>query len=134
MVTELKRANAAARARAESTPQAISVGVWNDGRLLIEMSNGIGLLVVASRLEGLERATPDDLSAVEISPSGFGLHFPTVDADVYLPGLLEGRSGTARYMAAALGARGGQVKSDAKAEASRQNGRGGGRPRKSVSV
>jgi hypothetical protein len=78
----------------------------------------------------LERATPTDLGEIEISPSGFGLHFPRIDADLYIPALLEGFFGSRRWMAARLGARGGKAKTEAKAEASRANGLLGGRPRK----
>lgn len=130
MANSLKRANDAARERLAQTPRAVSVAVAADGRLQIEFSGRWTLLVPANEIEGLEQATREDLSAVEISPSGFGLHFPTVDADVYLPGLLEGHFGSRRYMAAALGGEGGRARTPAKAEASRQNGRLGGRPRK----
>ena len=27
------------------------------------------------------------MTKIEISPSGLGLHFPAIDADIYLPGL-----------------------------------------------
>ena len=33
---------------------------------------------------GLETAKPADLDAIEIGLSGFGLHFPKLDADIYL--------------------------------------------------
>ncbi len=131
MVSEIERASAAAQGRIATTPRAISVGQARDGRLLIELSNGVGLLVDPQRLQGLEGSTPEDLNRVEISPSGFGLHFPTLDADIYVPGLLEGRTGSLAYMAAAaMGARGGMARTAAKAQASRENGRKGGRPRK----
>lgn len=135
MAIDLKRADDAARVRLASTPRALSARLLpDDGRLQIELSDGIALLVPPKALEGLQDATADDLAHVEISPSGFGLHFPTVDADVYVPGLLEGRTGSARFMAAALGARGGASRSDAKAEAARRNGAKGGRPRKHASA
>ncbi|WP_206085913.1 DUF2442 domain-containing protein [Massilia polaris] len=34
-------------------------------------------------------ALPADRKGAEISPSGLGVHFPKIDADVYLPALLE---------------------------------------------
>jgi hypothetical protein len=51
----------------------------------------------ARDLEGLERARPDMLEPIEITPSGLGLHFPKLDADLYLPTLLEGVFGTRRF-------------------------------------
>jgi hypothetical protein len=71
-------------------------------------------------------AKRSDLKVIEITPSGFGLHFPRLDVDLWLPGLLEGVFGTREWMASRLGARGGQ----AKARAARVNGKLGGRPRK----
>jgi len=129
----MKRADAAARERIAAFPRVVSAGYAQDrDRLLIELSTGLGLLVDYRRVEGLERASPNDLNAAEISPSGFGLHFPALDADVYVPALIEGKSGSAAYIAAQLGAAGGRVRSPAKARAARENGRLGGRPRKRV--
>jgi hypothetical protein len=47
----------------------------------------------------LEKATPAQLEPIEISPSGFGIHFPKLDADLYLPALLEGFLGSRKWMA-----------------------------------
>lgn len=133
MDSELKRANDAGRERLATTPRAVAAGFSEPyKRLLIELSDGLGLLVDPGQVQGLQGASADDLNRVEITPSGFGLHFPTLDADVYLPGLLEGRLGSARFMAAELASRGGSVRSDAKAAAARANGRLGGRPRKAT--
>jgi hypothetical protein len=46
---------------------------------------------------------------VEFSPSGLGLHFPKLDADLYLPALLEGFLGSRRCMASAMGKAGGKA-------------------------
>jgi hypothetical protein len=78
----------------------------------------------------LETAKPNQLSKIEISPSGLGLHFPAVDADIYLPALLEGFLGSRQWMAEQLGRAGGRVTSKAKAATVRANGKLGGRPRK----
>jgi len=39
-----------------------------------------------------KNVSPDKLKQIEISPSGFGLHFPHIDADLYLPSLLNNRA------------------------------------------
>ena len=70
------------------------------------------------------------LAEIEITPSGLGLHWPRLDADVYVPGFMKGIYGTRRWMAALLGAEGGKSSSPAKAAAARTNGAKGGRPRK----
>jgi hypothetical protein len=78
----------------------------------------------------LENSRPSQLDEIEISPSGFGIHFPKLDADIYLPALLEGVLGSKKWMASRLGQIGGQSRSRAKKAASRANGRLGGRPKK----
>jgi len=97
----------------------------------VELSTGAQFAFPRRQAQGLETAKRSDLKVIEITPSGFGLHFPRLDADLWLPGLLEGVFGTRQWMAAPLGARGGQVKTQAKARAARVNGKLGGRPRKS---
>jgi hypothetical protein len=99
-------------------------------RVVIDLSTGYEVAFAPRQAQGLERAKPTDLDIIEISPSGFGLHFPKLDADLWLPSLLEGVFGSRRWMAARLGARGGKTKSKAKARAARANGKRGGRPRK----
>lgn len=100
------------------------------GRIFIELSTGLAIAISPRDAQGLEEASPSQLSPIEISPSGLGIHFPKLDADLYLPGLLEGRLGSSKWMASRLGAKGGAARSSAKAAAARVNGRRGGRPRK----
>ena len=80
--------------------------------------------------EGLADAKPADLAIIEITPAGLGLHWPKLDADLYLPALLEGVFGSLRWMAGLLGKSGGLARTEAKVAAARENGRRGGRPRK----
>jgi hypothetical protein len=84
-------------------------------------------------VEGLHGASADDLRAVEVEAFGLGIHFPTLDADLYVPALLEGLLGPKNWMAAQLGAAGGRTRTAAKAIA-RENGKRGGRLRKKVVV
>lgn len=62
-------------------------------------------------------AKPAQLDEIEISPSGFGIHFPKIDVDVYLPSLLEGFVGSRRRMTARLLNGAGQRSSGAKVAA-----------------
>lgn len=98
-------------------------------RIVVRLNNGIELRFPAALAEALAGAAPEELAEIEISPAGLGLHWPRLDADLYLPALLEGVFGSKRWMAAQLGAAGGQARSAAKAAAARANGRRGGRPR-----
>jgi hypothetical protein len=127
---EFSEANARGAAR-RAGPTA--VGARYDrrlGRVLVSLSTGIDVAFPPHNVQGLEKAKPADLSVIEISPSGLGLHFPKIDADLYLPPLLEGFFGSRRWMASRLGRHGGQARTAAKVRAARANGRLGGRPRK----
>ena len=97
---------------------------------MVTLSNGLELAFPPRLAEGLADAKPADLMAVEITPTGLGLHWPRLDADLYLPALLAGVFGSTAWMAAQLGRSGGLSRSASKAAAARENGRKGGRPRK----
>jgi hypothetical protein len=99
-------------------------------RIVVDLDNGVQIAAPVDIIEGLAGASPADLAEIEISPAGLGLHWPRLDADVYLPALMQGVFGSKQWMAGILGAKGGSAKSAAKAEAARRNGAKGGRPRK----
>jgi Protein of unknown function (DUF2442) len=129
---EFKQANARAKTL-KSTPAATSARFdRKSGNIIVTLSSGVGIFFSPKDVQGLEDASPAQLSQIEITPSGFGLHFPKLDADLYLPALLEGFLGSRKWMAAHLGAQGGKARTKAKASAARANGALGGRPRKSM--
>jgi Protein of unknown function (DUF2442) len=103
-------------------------------RVVVNLNTGVQIAFPTRLAEGLAGASANDLAEIEISPAGLGLHWPKLDADVYVPALLKGVFGSKRWMAAELGATGGKVRSRAKAAAARQNGRKGGRPRKEAGL
>lgn len=122
-----------ARVRAETEPHAIAARYDKRLRMvLVALHTGLTVAFHPTDVQGLESATVADLSAIELDADGFGLHFPTLDADVWLPGLLAGHFGSKNWMAARMGRTGGKVRSPAKTAASRANGKRGGRPRKST--
>jgi len=125
-----KLANRRARRLQASVPRAISARFEHrSGRIVVDLSPNIAITFVPRQIQGLENAAPSQLNKIEISPSGFGLHFPKLDADVYIPALLEGCLGSKRWIAAQFGRSGGRSRSTAKKRASRANGALGGRPR-----
>ena len=104
------------------------------GRVVIEIDSGLEIAFKPQHAQGLEAATPADLSEIEISPSGQGLYFPAIDADLYLPALLDGFLGSKAWMAARMGQVGGRATTQAKQAAARANGRLGGRPRRKAAA
>jgi hypothetical protein len=126
-----KLANKRAKDLQASIPRAVSAHYDRaSGRVVIRLSSNLDVSFSANDAQGLEKATPSQLDEIEISPSGFGLHFPKLDADLYLPGILQGFLGSRKWMASRLGQTGGKSRSVDKQKASRANGKLGGRPRK----
>ena len=124
---------AQARGDALRSTQPTAVAARYDGRLrrvVVRLSTGLDVAFAPRDAEGLETATPEELSAIEITPSGLGLHFPQLDADLYLPALLDGYLGSRNWATARLGKKT-KPQSPAKS-ASRANGRLGGRPRRTA--
>lgn len=97
--------------------------------LILKLSDGSRRVIPREDLQGLQSATKDQVARVEILGGGTGLHWPDLDADFCLPGLLRGVFGNEKWMAE-IGSRGGAVRSAAKKRAARANGLKGGRPRR----
>lgn len=68
-------------------------------RVVIYLDSGLELAFSPKQAEGLEHARATELADAVISPSGLGIHFPHLDADIYLPALLEGFLGSKRWIA-----------------------------------
>lgn len=128
---DVRAAEKRMQARLKSQPHATSARYDRRGaRIVVGLSNGLELGVPVDLAQGLAGARPADLADIEISPTGLGLHWPRLDADLYLPALMEGIFGTRRWMASVMGKVGGRSTSSAKRAAVRENGKLGGRPRK----
>jgi hypothetical protein len=98
------------------------------GLIVIAFEDGCEFAFPPTLAEGLADAPRSKLSRIEISPNGLGLHWPLLDADFFVPALIEGTFGSRRWMQQ-IGKLGGSNRSAAKAKASRENGKRGGRPR-----
>lgn len=123
-----------AAARRGEAEEALPIAVEarydaSSGRVLITFNNGCLFAFPAALAQGLENAAPEALAEIEIW-GGQGLHWPALDVDLSVPGLLMGIFGTEAYMASQRAARAGAVRSPRKAAAARSNGAKGGRPRK----
>jgi len=83
----------------ETEPHARSVRHdRRSGMTVVELYNGCTFAFPPRRLQGLEQASDDELSQVEINGLGYGLHWEALDADFTVQGLMAGRFGSAAYM------------------------------------
>jgi len=129
-----------ARARARGDARvADSSSVVNaryiSGADAIELAfkGGGSMSIPLATVPSLERASASKLEPVVVSPAGDALSWPPLDADVYVPGLVERAFGTGLF-AASTGRRGGRRRSKATAAAAKANGAKGGRPRKRLTA
>ena len=135
-ITEQELAQAEARMNAiRAAGHAVSARYdRRRSRVVVALNTGVELTFPARLAEGLADASPDNLAEIEVSPAGLGLHWPKLDADLYVPALLQGVFGSKQWIARQLGAEGGRSRTAAKVAASRANGRKGGRPQKFASA
>jgi Protein of unknown function (DUF2442) len=124
-------ANKRGQRRLATTPVALKA-TYDEARdrVIITFKSNLELSFDPRITQGLSQANAVELSEIEISPSGLGVHFPKLDADVYVPSLLKGITGSKVWMASLMGKEGGKVRSTTKTTSSRLNGTKGGRPRR----
>lgn len=124
---------AAARGRLARIAEPRAARAWYDrarGHVVVELTNGSTFSFPPHLGQGLEGASQDQLSDVEILGAGYGLHWEALDVDLSIPGLVAGLFGTKSHMARHAG----RSTSPAKAAAARANGAKGGRPKASVAA
>jgi hypothetical protein len=132
-ITDEDFAAANARGRKRLRTASHAVAARYDGerdRIVVELGTGVEVAFPPHDAQGLETAKPEDLADIAIDPPGIGLHLPKLDADLYLPALLEGLLGSKAWAASRMGQAGGKARTPAKQAAARANGRRGGRPQK----
>ncbi|AFY60226.1 DUF2442 domain-containing protein [Synechococcus sp. PCC 6312] len=70
-----------------------------DNTIEIELKTGVRASFPIHLLQGLQGATSEQLADVEISPSGYGLHWKSLDADLAVPALMSQIFGSRAWMA-----------------------------------
>ena len=127
--SQIESAMARAREFEGTDPRVIGIRYEAKEDLVsLSFADGLKVSIPRKQLQGLEHANLSQLSKIEIVGNGTGIHWPLLDVDHYVLGLLQHRFGTRRWMNE-IGRRGGLVKSKAKSKAARRNGLKGGRPR-----
>ena len=106
------------------TPQAVSARFdRRSRRLVVRLDTGIEFSFDPTASKDLATASAEALVAVVVDGRGSCLHFPTLDVDLSVARLLEGFLGPMAW-----------TQREARAAASRENGKRGGRPRKAVAI
>jgi hypothetical protein len=96
---EYERAKRAAARADRIEPRAKSARYdRRTNRIVVELCNGATFMFPAELAQGLAGASPKDLAVVQVTPSGAGLRWPTLDAHVSLPNLLAGEFGSKSWM------------------------------------
>jgi hypothetical protein len=100
-------------------------------RFEVTLTNGVVLTVPAELIASLRHAAERDLGAVQVGVAGLSLRWEPLDVDLSIAGLAAVAMGR-RLLLRASGAAGGSARTAAKARAARENGKKGGRPRRSA--
>lgn len=115
-------------------PRAESVYYdYEQKKIVLNLKNSCCFQFPPDLVQGLADEDEKLIAEVEITPSKEGLHWEKLDVDLSIPALLMGIFGTKTWMSQ-IGSKGGSVTSQLKAKASRENGKKGGRPKKSKSL
>jgi len=119
---------AAANARYRETARGYAKSVrYRPGPDAFELGlhSGVTLVIPRGLIEEFKNATPGDLRAVTLTPSGSAITCEPLDVDISVPGIVREVTEAASWLA-----RAGRKRSPAKTAAARANGARGGRPRK----
>ncbi len=112
---------AKARGDAEQARGVLATAARYDrhhGRIVVDLDNACMFAFPARQVQGLENATAADLADIELVAGGYALHWPRVNADIRVEGVLAGVFGSRRWMrrlaATEAGEKGGGQGEDAK--------------------
>jgi len=130
-LADIRAAQARGEGRARIEPRADRVRYDAKSHLImLDLRGGAVLGLPVSAIRELAGAKPNQLKTVRAGFGGESITLEDLDVDISIPGLLRDLIGITSA-ATLLGRKGGSAKSEAKAAAVRENGKHGGRPRKS---
>jgi len=108
------------RKRNPPLPRAISARFdRRSHRVVVRLDTGLDFSFDPRQAQGLSEAVAEDFVGVTVEGVGSTLHFPRLDADYTVSRLLEGFLGPLDWS-----------RREARARASRENGKRGGRPKR----
>jgi hypothetical protein len=127
---EIRAAQKRGVERARIEPRADRVSYDAKSRLImLDLRGGAVLGLPISAIRELAGAKPIQLKTIRAGFDGESITLEDLDVDISIPGLLRDLVGMTSA-ATLLGRKGGSAKSEAKTAAVRENGKHGGRPRK----
>lgn len=134
---QFRQATRRGKQEVEKMPKASAVRFDpRSKRIVIEMKNRVTLLVPVELVQGLQTNDARELSDFELMLEGTQIHWHKLDVQFYIEDFLRGVFGTAKWMSdirehlSEIGRKGGSANTAAKRLASVENGKRGGRPRK----
>lgn len=128
ILSQIPAARARGRRLRAIEPRAVRASYDRSARMLaINLTNGSSFQLPIKLIPELRNVSANQLAPVEVSPSGKGLHWESLDIDLSVPGVLQQIFGTTSWMRQ-LASHGGRSRSPAKVRAARSNGAKGGRP------
>jgi hypothetical protein len=130
---QIDAAEARGRALMASEPRAMSARRdAASGRIVVELVGGCAYAFPPERVEDLCGAPAEALTEIEVDGLGFNLRWPRLDVDLYVPALVAGVFGTKDWTVRELARIAGATSTARKAAAARENGKKGGRPKRSA--
>ncbi len=97
---QFEQAQAAAELASLTEPRAITAYYEsNDRTVTVRLRSGASFRFPVDIVQGLSGAETQDLTQVEVTPMGDGLHWENLNTDFTIAGLLAGRFGTKKWMA-----------------------------------
>lgn len=129
---EIERIRQESAAADKVEPRAVAARFDADARaLVLSMRGGASLAVPLAVLPGLDSASDEELAGVGVFDNGADIEWPALDVQMTVMAILQRTFGIVTASESAR--RAGSVTSAAKAAAVRENGKKGGRPRKTQS-
>jgi Protein of unknown function (DUF2442) len=102
-------------------------------KVVVILDDGVELNVPVHLIQGLGKASSEQLSTVKIIGKGIAIRWDALNVDLGTNSLLHRIYGNPNWMKE-LASKGGRVKSSAKSAAARENGKKGGRPQKNLLI
>jgi Protein of unknown function (DUF2442) len=129
-LADIRAAQARGEGRARIEPRADRVSYdAKNGLIMLDLRGGAILGLPVGAIRELDGAKPNQLKTIRAGFAGESITLEDLNVDISIPGLLRDLVGMTSA-ATLLGRKGGSATSEANSAAVRENGKLGGRPRK----